>query len=168
MAKTRAKVELLGCETHQARGRSFQRGKPQILTNPSDCAYYKAQSEFSVTLLSDGTPKPAAKPAKAAKRPAPPPENDDDDSEDDVTEDGDEDFEDDDVTEDGDEDSEDSEDDSESSEANPFYKKADLEKLNKKALVELAKNDFGMDLNEADNKSKLVAAILKEQIARAS
>lgn len=167
MAKMRAKVELLGCETHQARGRSFQRGKPQILTNPSDIAYYKAQSEFSVTLLSDGTPKPAAKPAKAAKRPAPPPE-DDDDSEDDDTEDGDEDSEDDDDTEDGDEDSEDSEDDSESSEASPVYKKADLEKLNKKALVELAKDDFGMDLNEADNKSKLVAAILKEQIARAS
>jgi hypothetical protein len=47
-----AKIELLGCLTHHARGRNFRKNKPQILTNAADIQYYQSQSIFSVTFLS--------------------------------------------------------------------------------------------------------------------
>jgi hypothetical protein len=168
MANMRAKVELLGSETHTGRGRTIERGKPVILTNPSDIRYYQAQGGFSVTILEDASAKPAAKPVKGGKpaKPAPPPveeDSDDDDSDDD---DSDADDDSDDGEGEGSEDG-DSE-DSEDGEASPVYKKAQLEALTKPALVELAKDSFGLELNAADSKGKLVAAILKEQIARAN
>lgn len=77
MAK--ARVTLTKALTHDGRGRKFVKGQPQIIDSEADIAYYKAQSEFSVTILKDMAPK---RPAKAA----PEPEPSDDDDEDEVEE----------------------------------------------------------------------------------
>ena len=66
----KARVTLTKALTHDGRGRKFVKGQPQIIDNESDIAYYKAQSEFTVTLLKEV----AKKPAKAT--PEPEPEND--------------------------------------------------------------------------------------------
>lgn len=170
MANTRAKVELMGSETHTGRGRTIERGKPVILTNPSDIRYYQSQGGFTVTVLEDAAAKPAGKPAKGKPaKPAPPPveddSDDDSDSDDDAEDDSDDDADD---TEADDDSEDDGEDDSADGEASPIFKKAQLEALTKSALVELAKDNFGLELNVNDGKGKLVAAILKEQIARAN
>lgn len=60
----RAKVELVGCQSHTARGRTFKKGQPQTITNADDIAYYQATSEYSVQLL-EAAPKKKAKPAPA-------------------------------------------------------------------------------------------------------
>lgn len=168
MANMRAKVELLGSESHTGRGRTIERGKPLILTNPSDIRYYQAQGGFSVTMLDQPLPggkgKPVPKPAKG--KAAPPPEDDEELDEDDSEESDDSED-----TEESSEDTEESEDDSEEGEeqeATDVMSKADLEKLTKPALVELAKDNFGLELNVNDAKGKLVQTILKEQIARAN
>jgi hypothetical protein len=58
----RAKVELVGCQSHTARGRTFKKGQPQTITNADDVAYYQASVEYAVTLL-EAAPKKKAKPA---------------------------------------------------------------------------------------------------------
>lgn len=63
----RARVELRGSLTHTAGARKFKKGSPQILTNPSEIAYYRAQGGFSVTMM-------ATEKAKAKGKPVPPPE----------------------------------------------------------------------------------------------
>ena len=63
MAK--ARITLTKALTHDGRGRHFSKGAPQVIDNDADIAYYKAQPEFSVTLLKDA-------PAKAGLKPLPP------------------------------------------------------------------------------------------------
>ncbi len=62
MATMKARVELRGAMSHLAGGRKFLKGKPQILTNPSEIAYYKAQGGFSVTMMATEKTKAKAKP----------------------------------------------------------------------------------------------------------
>jgi hypothetical protein len=173
MEQMRAKVELIGALTHEGRGRRFERNKPQILTKASEIAYYKAQSEFSVTMLAvpaaakpapvkpgvkPTAAKPGAKPA-AKPAPAPEPEESEEDTED-AEDDGEEPEESEESTDDGEE--------PEEQEASPVFKKADLEAMTKAALVELGKDHLGLALNVEHPKPKLVGEILKAQIARAS
>ena len=71
MAK--ARVELRGCMTHSGRGRTFKKGVPQIMTNPSDILYYQGQGDFSVVMLDDD-PAPKTdepKPKTKVKEPKP-------------------------------------------------------------------------------------------------
>jgi hypothetical protein len=177
MEQMRAKVELIGALTHEGRGRRFERNKPQILTKPSDIAYYKAQSEFSVTMLAvpaaakpapakPGVKPTAAKPGAKPAKPAPAPEPEDTEESED-TEEPEDDGEDTDAEE-SEESTDDSEEAAEEQEASPVFKKADLEAMTKAALVELAKDHFGLTLNGEHPKPKLVGEILKAQIARAS
>ena len=73
MAK--ARVELVGSLTYDARGRNFTKGQSVIIDSDGDIAYYKAQPEFTVTMLKEVAPaaaKPAAK-AEATEPPEPPP-----------------------------------------------------------------------------------------------
>jgi len=70
MAK--ARVTLTKALTHDGRGRKFVKGQPQVIDSEADIAYYKAQSEFTVTFLKD-----VKRPAKPA--PEPEPEVDEDD-----------------------------------------------------------------------------------------
>lgn len=78
MAK--ARVTLTKALAHDGRGRKFVKGQPQVIDSEADIAYYKAQSEFSVTILKDVAPK---RPAKAA--PEPEPEDDDEDEAEEIT-----------------------------------------------------------------------------------
>jgi hypothetical protein len=61
----RAKVVLRGCQTFQASpskgGRKWKKGAPVVLTNENEIAYYKTQTEFTVTELGEPKKK-AAKP----------------------------------------------------------------------------------------------------------
>jgi len=143
MANMRARVELRGCLTHTARGRTVERGRPFYTTNPADIAYYKSCGEYAVTILESEPAKPAkAKPARPA---APPPPPDDEGGE---GEDG------------GDEDEGESEDLTDA-----HYTKADLEKMTKPDLATLADEDFGLKLNPDNmNKPKMIGVILKAQI----
>ena len=149
MANVRARIELRGCLTHTYRGRTVERGQPFYTTNPADIAYFKAQSEFAVTILADKKParKPAPKPPK--KETPPPATTSQEDSEEGESEEGGEDGSD-----------EESEDLSAAS-----YTKSDLEKMNKADLAKLAEDDFKLklDINNL-SKPKMVAAILKTQI----
>lgn len=61
MAK--ATVELTGSQSHTARGRTFRKGQPQVLTSASDIAYYQGQSGFSVLIHNEAPPKVKAKAA---------------------------------------------------------------------------------------------------------
>jgi hypothetical protein len=64
MAK--AKVELKRAASfNDKRGRSFQKGRPQIITSEADIAYYKLHPEFVVTMMKE---------VKAKKPAAPPPD----------------------------------------------------------------------------------------------
>lgn len=165
----RARVELLGSLTYEGKGRSWERGKPQILTSLSEINHYRAKSEFAVTMLkTEAAPeakkvaKPAAgkKPAKAA--PEPVEDDEDEDSGDDEDEELDEGDADEDADSEGDEDEDDAE-------AKPLYKKADLEKHSKASLMELAKSDFPqLKLDVTDSKPNLIKALLKAQIAAQS
>lgn len=65
----KARVELRGSMSHTGNGRKFEKGKPQIMTNPSDIAYYQQQGEFSVTMLEEDDEKPAKQKVKVAKPP---------------------------------------------------------------------------------------------------
>lgn len=49
----RAKVMLIGSNTHTGNGMKFTKNQPKILTNPSDIRYYQNQSGFLVTLLEE-------------------------------------------------------------------------------------------------------------------
>jgi len=51
MANVAAKVELTGSMSHTYAGHILKRGTPQIVTNPSLIAYYRAQKGISVTIL---------------------------------------------------------------------------------------------------------------------
>lgn len=152
----RARIELVGCMSHSARGRTAQKGMPFYSTNAADIAYYQTVGEYRVSILDAPKAKPAPKPApKAAPKPEPkpetppppPPEDDEEDPE----------------TDEASEEIETDEDDV------PVYTKTDLEKMTKAALAELAAEDFDVEL-DADNlrKSQMVAAILKAQIEAAS
>lgn len=70
MAK--ARVELSGCLSHTARGRTFKKGQPQVITSAADIVYYKAQPEYAVQMLDDEAPPVKTK----AKALAPPPDLD--------------------------------------------------------------------------------------------
>ena len=172
----RAKVELMGALTHSGRGRSFERGKPQILTGASEIAYYKAQSEFSVTILAEpvpvAPPKVAMRPGVAPSRVVPRPavaakvtpkavavavEGEPEDTGEDAEEGA-----------EGGAEGEGEEGAAEELEANPVLKKAQLEAMTKAALVEVGKDSFGLVLNVDWAKPKLVGEILKAQIAAAS
>jgi len=48
----RAEIELVGSLSHTHLARKFKKNHPQIITNPSEIQYYKAQSSFKVTMLS--------------------------------------------------------------------------------------------------------------------
>lgn len=74
MAK--ARVELLKAASHTARGRTFRKGQPQIITSPADILYYQQQSEFSVVHLEEDAPKAPVKVKAVA--PAPVEEEEDD------------------------------------------------------------------------------------------
>jgi len=72
MAK--ARVNLEKCLTYEVRGRTFVKGQPQIIDNDADIQYFKAQPEFTVTMLRE-----VAKPApKVAPKPVPAPVVDED------------------------------------------------------------------------------------------
>lgn len=58
MAK--ARVELTKAESHEGRGRTFKKKHAQVITKEADIAYYKAQPEFTVTMLKDPPIKPKA------------------------------------------------------------------------------------------------------------
>lgn len=60
MAKARVCLEK--ALSHECRGRVFVKGLPQVIDNDADIAYYKAQNEFTVTMLKELAPKPAPKP----------------------------------------------------------------------------------------------------------
>lgn len=149
MANMRARVELRGCLTHSARGRTVKRGEPFYTTNAADIRYYQAQADYAVTILEAPKRKgPAPRPKKPAAAPPPPPPEDEDDEDEPESEADDE----------GEEESDDLEDTS--------YTKSDLEKMNKASLAELAESDFGLELDpDKLSKPKMVAAILKAQIA---
>lgn len=151
MANVRARVELVGCLSHGSRGRTFERGRPQILTNPAEIAYYKSQAEYRVTMLqAPAEAAPAAKASKAKPKKQPPQEStgEDGDGEDDEGDDG-----------DGGE--------GEESEGEAVYTKTMLEQQNKAALAELAKADFELELNpDSMGKPKMIAAIMKAQLAK--
>lgn len=164
----RAKVELTGSLTHTVRGRTFERGRPQIITQDSAIRYYQAQPEFSVTMIEPfHTPKgkpPVAKPAKAKAAPAPAPEADEDEADEEPeAEEADAD------EAEADEDAGEAEaaDDEDAEEVTPTYKKADLEKMTAKALVELGAT-MGLKLNSGTAKTKLVKEIMKKQIKDAA
>lgn len=156
MAK--AKVELVGSLTHSHGARRFEKGKPQVLTNPSEIAYYRGQPGFSVTELDAPAPKPGkAAPAKPTKSKVPPPPADEDEAED--------------LDEDEDDEEEDEEEDDgpgdgqvETKSASKTYRKSDLEKLNKQKLFTLATVDFKLELDKAATKPQMIAAILKAQL----
>lgn len=148
MANLKARVELRGCLTHSARGRTCKRGQPFYTTNAADIAYYKAQGEYSVTMLA-APPAPKAKAAKPKPPPPPPPDDDDDD--------------------DDEEDGEEGEEPEGEDEEPASHTKSDLERMNKEALAELAETSFSLDLDpDKLSKPKMVAAILKAQIAALS
>lgn len=65
MATLRARVELRESLTHTHAGRTFVKGKPQILTNSADVKYYQETGGFSVTILEEPKEKVAV-PAKPA------------------------------------------------------------------------------------------------------
>lgn len=67
----RAKVELQMGVSHTWKGRKIQRGKPQIITNASDIAYYKVQPGFKVTMLEEAE-KPQKKAAPKLETPKEP------------------------------------------------------------------------------------------------
>ena len=71
MAK--ARIELRRAETYSARGRTFKKGSPVVIDSDGDIAYFKAQPEFTVTILK---PVEAPKPVKASAPPPPPPPED--------------------------------------------------------------------------------------------
>jgi len=66
----RAKVELIGCQSHTARGRTFKKGQPQTITNADDIAYYQVASEYSVQMLEAAPKKKAKAPAEDATNPS--------------------------------------------------------------------------------------------------
>jgi len=73
MAK--AEVELVGSLTHNSGGRSFVKGRPQVITNAAEIAAFKANSDFKVKMLSDAPEKAAKKaPSKPKSKPQAPPE----------------------------------------------------------------------------------------------
>lgn len=57
----RARVVLSNAQSHVRGNRTFKKGVPEILTDEDEIAYYKAQSQFTVTMLKDPT-----RPAEAA------------------------------------------------------------------------------------------------------
>lgn len=69
MAK--ARVNLEKALTYEVRGRTFQKGRPQIITSESDIAYFKNQPEFTVTMLKEVAPKPPPTPVVVTPPPAP-------------------------------------------------------------------------------------------------
>lgn len=75
MAK--ARVELRGCMTHSGRGRTFRKGVPQIMTNPSDILYYQSQGDFSVVMLDDDPAPKAEEPKPKTKVKVPEPVDED-------------------------------------------------------------------------------------------
>lgn len=89
----RARVELKGCLTHDAGGRHFAKGQPQILTNPAEIKYYQGQAEFSVTMLDVAkSKKKAIESEREAERKSQVEGDDvDDDNDDDVEDDDDDD-----------------------------------------------------------------------------
>lgn len=171
MANVQAKVELTGSLSHTARGRTFFRGKPQVITNPGDIEYYKREPGYTVTVTGD---KPAKKGAKSlppsTKKSAPPPPVDDDEEEeeDDDEDESDGDDEDDDSDEDDDTDVGDGEvEQAEASTGKPaHYKKKDLEAMTKQQLVTVALEEFNTKLDPNDNKPTMIAKVLKAQIAK--
>jgi hypothetical protein len=139
MAK--AKVELIEGASYNGRARAFFPGKPHIITSESEIAFYKARSAFRVTMLEEdkpAAPVKAAKPVKAKAVETTEAEDDEEEAEEDSDKDG-----------------------------PPSYSKADLEKMKKPDLVEIA-TGLAVDFGGPDaTKPKIIAAILKFQIAEA-
>lgn len=69
----RALVHLTGSLTYTAMGHTFEKGKPKLLTNEGDIAYFSAQQGFTVT------PVEEPKKVRAAAPPPPPPAEDGED-----------------------------------------------------------------------------------------
>lgn len=95
-----ARVELTGCVSHTARGRTFRKNQPQTLTNPADILYYQSQQDFSVIVLDDAPPAKTKAKIAAPAKPKEPVKDDDEgegddeepeDDEDDESEDDDDD-----------------------------------------------------------------------------
>jgi hypothetical protein len=141
MAK--AKVELIEGASYNGRARAFVPGKPHIITNESEILFYKSKTGFRVTMLEeDKSAAPVVpvptKAAKPVKAKAVETTEAEDEAEDD------------------------------DKDGPPSYSKADLEKMKKPDLLEIA-TGLGVDFGGPDaTKPKIIAAILKFQIAEAS
>ncbi len=58
----RARVTLRGCITYQTpAGKTWKRNESRIVTNASEIAYFRNNTEFNVTDLPDAEPKPPPK-----------------------------------------------------------------------------------------------------------
>lgn len=172
MATLRARVELRDSLTHfappRAGGRTMERGKPVIMTDPAQIQYYSTQAGFLVTMLED---KKAAAPALPPPPPPPPVDEDLDEDEDFAEEDeGDE------VEDEGEPDGEpedepeaepeDPEDDDDvkpeaAEESVHKYTKTELSKLKKPQLAAIA-DSLGLETDCA-KVSELVSGILDAQ-----
>lgn len=59
----RARIVLRSCETFTPlSGETWRKGQARTIADPSQIAYYRGQSEFSVTILEDPKPKPKPEP----------------------------------------------------------------------------------------------------------
>lgn len=69
-----AKVVLQTAHTYTVGGRTYKRGEPQNLSNPSEIAYLKTTAGFAVTMLGDPIPSPEPPPEPTPEpSPKPPP-----------------------------------------------------------------------------------------------
>ncbi len=61
-----ARVELILGLSHDGNGRKFEKGKPQILTSPSEIKYYQTQGGFRVSIINP--PEKSKVVAESSKR----------------------------------------------------------------------------------------------------
>lgn len=158
-----AKVELVGCLTHNARGREFRKDRPQILTNPDDIHYYQSQSSFVVTMMNTEKQKvvePVSLPKNEQETDI---DDDDDDDDDDINNDDDNDDNDDD-DDDIDNDDDDGDDDDDDDIATPIKAK----KYSAKELSGLKKADLKAIAVEMNLNVDGTADELRKRIVKAS
>jgi len=156
----RARIELTGCITHTGRNRKITRGEAFYTTDVSDIRYYRSLADFQVVIV-EGDAPPPAKPKLMPRAPAVATEDHVDElDESEAT------AEDSDMPEDN-EGTEDDvpEDDAMEPDMPVVYNRSQLEAVKKSELANIAKQDFGIDIDpDQMQKRDMVAAILRAQI----
>lgn len=134
----RARVQLKGCASHVGRGKTVKKDQIFYTTNVADIAYYQSAGVFDVLITPNDQDKPFVQPEPISNLQR--------NQFEDVTPKSNE------VIENN------------AGLVEEIYSKAGLHTIKKHEVIDIANDDFGLDVDDSMTKPQIVALILKAQI----